>query len=249
MNSPIPEEAATTLDRLLGGRLVLRQPARGHRAGTDAVLLAAFANAPSGGRVVDLGAGVGTIGLILALRDPSLRVVLVERDPWLASLARENAAINGVADRVQVDERDVFARAEPRNADLVVCNPPFYAGGETRASPDGLRATAHHLGDRDHAAWRDAALREGRRRGTVSMIHRPAALPALLASGARRFGGVVLRPVHARTGTPAIRILLSAVIDGAAPLAVIEPLILHGQSGDFAPEADAAHQGTPLVIT
>src|SRR5438876_10734157 len=82
-------------DAVLGGRLRLRQPRRGHRVGHDAILLAASCPARAGDDVVDLGAGVGAAGLALATRVEGTSVALVEIDPDLAALAAEDAARNG----------------------------------------------------------------------------------------------------------------------------------------------------------
>src|SRR5580704_608773 len=118
-----------TLDAISGLGLVLRQKRAGHRVGLDAVLLAAAAGA--GARhIVDVGAGVGAVGLALARRFSEALVDLVEIDEEAAALARENAKRNGVAERVRVivaDVTDAKARrtAELRDgaADLVVTNP------------------------------------------------------------------------------------------------------------------------------
>ncbi|MEN3386254.1 MAG: hypothetical protein V7608_6298, partial [Hyphomicrobiales bacterium] len=72
----------------------MRQPKSGHRAGHDAMLLAAATSARAGDRVVDFGAGVGAAGLALATRISGLRIVLIEIDEVLAELARGNAASN-----------------------------------------------------------------------------------------------------------------------------------------------------------
>src|SRR3978361_2100569 len=80
-----------TEDAFLGGRLRLRQPKSGHRAGHDAMLLAAATPARAGDRVVDFGAGVRAAGLALARRVAGLDLVLVEIDAGLADLARGNA--------------------------------------------------------------------------------------------------------------------------------------------------------------
>ena len=102
MAEPLPklESAATadalTEDRWLGGRLLLMQPKRGHRVGTDAALLVAAAGDARQGRIVDVGAGVGAVGLALAERNPLASVDLVELDPELAQLAESNAARNGL---------------------------------------------------------------------------------------------------------------------------------------------------------
>ena len=69
-----------TEDAFLGGQLRLRQPKSGHRAGHDAMLLAAATPACPGDRVVDFGAGVGAAGLAVAKRVAGIALVLVEID-------------------------------------------------------------------------------------------------------------------------------------------------------------------------
>ena len=91
-----------TEDAFLGGQLRLRQPKSGHRAGHDAMLLAAATPARSGDRVVDFGAGVGAAGLAVARRVAGIELVLVEIDQGLADLARGNAAANAIAAEVIV---------------------------------------------------------------------------------------------------------------------------------------------------
>src|ERR1700749_3617493 len=115
-----------TEDAFLGGRLRLRQPKSGHRAGHDAMLLAAATPARSGDRVVDFGAGVGAAGLPVARRVPGVKLVLVEIDAALAHLARGNASSNAiVADTVVLDvsaSAEAFAAAglAPDSADVVL---------------------------------------------------------------------------------------------------------------------------------
>ena len=55
---------ATTDDAFLGGRVQVLQPRKGFRAGLDAVMLAAAVPARAGDRVCELGAGVGTAGVM-----------------------------------------------------------------------------------------------------------------------------------------------------------------------------------------
>src|SRR5437764_1285321 len=124
-----------TDDAVLGGRLILRQPARGHRFGHDAILLAAATPAAAGEVAVDLGAGVGAAGLALARRVAGLTVHLVEIDAELATLARHNAERNGFAGGAAAHALDVagpfeaFAAAglAAGCADRVLMNPPFHA--------------------------------------------------------------------------------------------------------------------------
>lgn len=95
-----PVTTDVTEDLFLNGKLRLRQFKRGHRAGHDAILLAAATQARPGDRVADFGAGVGAAGLAVAMRIPGVESVLVEIDPALAALARINADLNGLQARV-----------------------------------------------------------------------------------------------------------------------------------------------------
>src|SRR3954465_4114456 len=94
-------EPAPTENALLGGRIRLLQPPRGYRVAVDAVLLAAAIDAAPGDRVLDLGAGVGAVGLCLAARVPGCAIVGIELQPGLAALAVRNAALNGAESRIQ----------------------------------------------------------------------------------------------------------------------------------------------------
>src|SRR3981081_2076540 len=94
---PMTDPGEFTEDAFLGGQLRLRQPKSGHRAGHDAMLLAAATPARSGDRVADLGAGVGAAGLAVAKRVAGIKLLLVEIDAVLADLARGNAASNAIA--------------------------------------------------------------------------------------------------------------------------------------------------------
>jgi tRNA1(Val) A37 N6-methylase TrmN6 len=256
--TPEPEGPdAVTEDALLGGRVRLLQPRRGHRAGTDAVLLAASALAQPGDHVVDLGSASGAVGLMAAARQAEARVTLVEREPDLVALAYRNVALNGWTDRVSAICADAFAPRAARvaaglvsgGADLVLTNPPFFEpGGQGRASPDPGRRAAHAMAGGDLASWIDAAADLLRPRGRLVMIHRAdhlaaalAALAPLAAASSRRFGTIRITPVQARADTDAIRVLISAVKGGGGPLSLGPPLVLHQADGGFTPEAAQLH--------
>jgi tRNA1(Val) A37 N6-methylase TrmN6 len=244
-----------TEDSLLGGRVTLRQPRQGHRAGTDAVLLAASVPVRDGETVCDLGAGAGAVGLILAARAPA-DVVFVEREPVLARLCRENAALNGLGARARVIEADILRTAAerrergllPASADVVATNPPFLEAGRARRSPTALRASAHELPEDGLGRWIVAAADLLRPKGRLALIHRADALEACLRHLSRGFGALAVRPVHARPGEPAIRVLVAATKGSRAPLTLLPALVLHDGTGAFTPEAEAVHRGELLLV-
>jgi tRNA1(Val) A37 N6-methylase TrmN6 len=253
-----PEDPADGLteDRWLGGRLVLLQPKRGHRVGTDAALLVAAAGTPEG-RIVDVGAGVGAVGLALAQRSSLASVDLVEIDPEAAALANGNAERNGLQARTRVLRLDVLNPRARREAGLaesagcVVTNPPFFDAHAVRVSPDEGKARAHVLAGGEPGAtladWIQASLAMLAPGGLFVMIHRPEALGAILAAIGGRLGALTLLPVHSTLEASAHRLLLSGVKGSKAPLRLAPGLVLHGPDGRLTAEADALHRGERLV--
>lgn len=246
---------APTRDAFLGGRLVLSQPPKGHRAGTDAALLAAALSPGADDTVFDLGAGVGAAGLALAARVPGCRVVLVELDPAIAALARGNVEANGLSARVAVIEADVTAPARqrtaaglaPNSAGMVMMNPPFHLPGAVRASPDAYRRQAHVLPAATDEAWIRAAAALLRPGGVLALIHRADALPRLLTALAGRFGDIRLKPVSPRAEAAATRLIVRAVKGSRALPVLLPPLVLHEPPGGFTATAEALHRGTAAI--
>ncbi|HVY58303.1 MAG TPA: methyltransferase [Xanthobacteraceae bacterium] len=226
--------ADLTDDAVLGGRLRLLQPRRGHRVGHDAILLAAATGAEGGQTAIDLGAGVGAAGLALAARVPGLSVTLVEIDPALTALAADNTRRNGLADRVRAVTLDVtgpadaFAQAglAPESADRVLMNPPFNDLARHRGSPDPDRRRAHAAAGDELSAWLATAARLLRRRGVVTVILRADRIEDVLRGFDPHFGGVVLLPVHGTDRAPAIRIIARAVKGSRAPLQLLSGCVL-----------------------
>jgi len=246
----------TSEDALLGGKLKLRQPLRGHRFGHDAVLLAAATPAHPGERAIELGAGVGAAGLVLAHRVEGLAVTLVELDPNLAALARENAARNALAERVRVVCLDVaapvaqFADAglAPVSADHVLMNPPFNA--PHNPSPDQARRLAHAGSSGTLARWIDTATRLLRPQGALTLIWRADGLADVLAALASDFGAIAIMPVYPKPAAAAIRILVSAAKTSDAPLSLLPGLVLADSDNKPSAQADAIlRDGAALGLT
>ena len=237
---------AVTEDRLLDGRLRLRQPARGYRAGLDAALLAAACDARAGARVLEAGCGAGGALLAAAARRPDVRFTGVERDPAALALAAENIALNGLGDRVEVVAGDVALRfsglgLEP--FDAVMANPPFFDDPDSLRGPAPERRSAW-MADDGLEAWigfLSKAVREG---GTITVIHRADRLADLLTFLGPKAGSFQVRPVHPFADEPAKRVLVRAIKTGKAPLKLLPPLVLHDRGGaKHRPEVEAILRG------
>jgi tRNA1(Val) A37 N6-methylase TrmN6 len=223
----------TTEDAVLDGRVKLRQPARGYRAGLDAALLAAACDAAPGQRVLEAGCGAGAALLAAAMRRPGARFTGVERDPAALALARENIAANGLQDRVEAVAGDVALRFSGLGLaafDAVMANPPFFDDPDALRGPAAERRGAW-MADDGLDAWigfLSKAVREG---GTITLIHRADRLGDILAGLAPKAGSVQVRSVQPFADAPAKRVLVRAIKTGKAPLRVLPALVLHDREG------------------
>lgn len=250
-------ESETSEDAILGGRLRIRQPLRGHRVGHDAILLAAATAAHSGEHAVDLGAGVGAAGLALAARVPGLNLTLVEIDTRLCALASDNARLNRLDDRVVVlalDVEDVNAlKAAGLSAggiDCVLMNPPFNDARRQNVSPDPRRRLAHVGAPGLLARWIGTAAQLLKAQGMVTLIWRADGLDDVLGALQAEFGSIEVLPVHPRPGAPPIRVLVRAVKGARGAQTTCPGLTLNDEAGQPTATAEAVlRAGSALDIT
>lgn len=234
---------ALTTDDFLGGRLRIAQPARGYRAGADAVMLAAACPATPGQSILELGCGAGTASLCLAARVPGLILTGLERQPDYAALARRNAAANALP--LTVIEGDLAApppALKGASFDHVIMNPPFFLGGTL--APDPGRAGARSE-ETPLALWLDAALRRLKPKGWLTVIQRADRLDTLICGLEGRAGALTVLPLAPRQGAEAGRVILAARKGAGGPLRLLAPFVIHaapqhqGDGEDLTPEAAA----------
>jgi tRNA1(Val) A37 N6-methylase TrmN6 len=243
-----------SVDAFHRGRFHLVQPEKGHRAGMDALILAACVPSGFAGTVADLGAGSGAAGFAVLSRCPAARATLVEREPEMVAAARltlalpENGRLAGRAGILPADveltgRARVAAGLEDRAFDFAIMNPPFNSADD-RATTDPLRKSAHVMTDGLLEAWIRTAAAIVRPDGAFAVIARPVSLQDVLAAIERRFGGAEIVLVHPRPEAEAIRFVLRAWRGSRAKLAFAPPLVLHEATGhQLSPRADAIVNG------
>lgn len=248
---PRGKTGATTTDDFLGGRLSIVQPKTGHRAGSDAVFLAAAVGAQAGDAVLDAGAGVGVAGLCLLARVPETTVTAVEIDARQCALAAENAERNGLSGRFAAIGADITAPAKDLAAagliregyGHVMANPPFYMEGAVRAAPDAARATAHVMLRGELGRWVRFLTTMAAPKGTLTVIHRADCLGALLELLQDRFGDLAVFPLFPKAAEPAVRVIVQGRKGSRAGLRLLAGLVLHGLDGAYTAEAEAVLRG------
>jgi tRNA1(Val) A37 N6-methylase TrmN6 len=231
----------TSEDRLLGGRVVLRQPVEGYRVAIDPVLLAAAVPAGPQDTVLDVGSGVGAASLCLAARVAGCRITGLEKQRDLVRLAADNAALNDVAGRVAAIAGDLLSpppRLAPGSYDHVMANPPFLDPAKATL-PRGVKAISNAEGEADLAAWVRFSLAMVRPKGMLTFVHRADRIEALLAQLNGRAGEIVLFPLWAGPGKSAKRVLVRARKDVAAPTRIAPGLVLHEADGRYTRAAEA----------
>lgn len=252
--SCVQEAPSSTVDAFHRGNFWLVQPGdAGHRAGMDALILAACVPSDFAGALADFGAGAGAVGLAVASRCANARVSLVEQSETMAGFAAQSLTEPRNAhlrDRLSLLVADVTLAGRARAAagladnscDFVLMNPPFNAAID-RNTPDSLRREAHVMQDGLFECWLRSAAAVTRPRGGLAVIARPASLPEILAALEGRFGAAEILPVHPRADRAAIRIVVRARRAARGALSLHPPLILHDNGHALSPRADAVSNG------
>ncbi|GAA6209526.1 methyltransferase [Cognatishimia sp. WU-CL00825] len=225
-----------TENEYLSGRVIIRQPTNGYRAGVDAVLLAASVPAKPGQSVLELGTGVGTAALCLEARISGLKLTGVELQPDYATLAAENGVRNGA--EFEVVTADLAHLPNPFRQlryDHVIANPPYFNRQAGYSSHDVGRETA--MGeDTPLATWLSVAAKRVKPKGFVTFIHRAERLADILQHLPSAMGSVQVMPFQPRIGRDAHLIIVRARHSGRAALRLHAPILMH-QGADHRSDA------------
>ena len=238
-------------DYLLGGRVRLRQPATGYRAGLDAVLLAASVPAMTSERVLDLGCGAGAASLCLLARVDDCHATGVEIDYDMAPLAQDNAVRNGWEARFKVVAGDVSRRGllSDQSFDHVMANPPFHDRRRHRLPRLEQRAQALVEGEAGLDKWFAVGLRRVKPGGSLSFILRADRLEEALAALGGLAGRIIVLPVHSHASKPAIRVIVQAIKERRTPLSLLPALVLFDEKGEQSRAArDILANGARLAL-
>jgi len=252
---PLPPGATTTPDvasteslDAISGHFRLFQLRDGHRFSTDDVLTAWYGSSwvPRAGRVLDLGSGIGSVGMVAAWRLPGATFVTVEAQEESVRLARKSAAYNGLCERYEIrqgDFRSPGVLADDERFDLVLGSPPYFPVGTGNEGdhPQKVQCRFEVRGDvSDYARVALAHLAPG---GLFVCVF-PENQLARVEGAAASAGAVIVRrrPVIFREGDAPLVALIAMMRAADLPEAmrgrtwVEPPLVIRTATGEVHPE-------------
>ncbi len=239
-----------TLDSICG--LKIYQNKKGYRFSVDSLLVFSFVNLSHAKKIVDLGAGSGIIGLLLARKYRDSRVYLVELQKSLYENCKRNIEVNALAGRVEALNEDIrliargkVIQGEENSFDLIVSNPPFRRLKTGKISPEDERALARHeitmeLKDLLKASYR--LLKVG---GRVCFIYLPERLVEVLFN-LRNIGlePKRMRFVHSKFNEQARMVLIEAAKERRPGIIIEKPFIIYNEDGTYTEEMASIYESS-----
>jgi tRNA1Val (adenine37-N6)-methyltransferase len=149
-------------------KFTLNQSRSSFKAGTDGVLLGAYADVTGVKKVLDIGTGTGLIALMLAQRSDA-EITGLETDINSFLEACENVRNSDWHSRVKIENRrlqDYYP--ETADFDLIVTNPPYFVNA--LKNPDPLKSSARHNISLDHSDILEGAGRLLKKTGRLQII-------------------------------------------------------------------------------
>lgn len=238
------EAGAVVENTILRGKLKLLQPKVGFHAAIDTVFLAAAVPVKDRQHVLDIGCGVGSAGLSVALRNKTIQLTGLDIQQELIDLAHQNAHLNDMSDRCRFFQGTVLTdKSVPDNGfHSVMMNPPYQEAGTHMPSPKKIKAFSH--GEDASGAtlsdWVKYAHRKLKQGGFLTLIHRADRLDDVItALTVRRwFGSLIIYPLYPHASENARRVIVRARKERYAAAVLKAGLVIHEKAGGYTSGAE-----------
>jgi tRNA1(Val) A37 N6-methylase TrmN6 len=243
---PHNNSTPASTDRLLGGRVIIRQPEDGYRTAIDPVLLAAAVSLQPGERLLDAGCGTGAASLCLAARVAGADITGIDTEPEFIDLARDSAELNDFAPSPVFEVGDLQDYRGDAGFDHVMTNPPYRTSDSGHPPAHPLKRAANVEGALTLDQWIDACFRLLRPGGRFTMIHSRERMDEVRALIAPLVLTAVIHPLWPKRRRKGCKRFLiqaltvdpqsSSIDRGGVHMA--EGLVLHQPDGSYTEEAD-----------
>lgn len=236
------------IDQLYAQDIQIIQSSNVFSFSLDAVLLANFPNIPKKGRIVDLCAGNGAVGLFVSKKTQA-HIDQVELQEKLADMAQRSIALNELSEQMtvhQIDLKDSLKHLPADSVDLLLCNPPYFENIPTGVkNPNPHLAIARHEIHTNLDEVLDVSSRLLKMNGRFAMVHRPDRFLEILEKmQAYRLAPKRVQFVYPKAGKDANILLIEGIKDGKTTgFKVLPPLITYDDAGQYTPAIRAMLYG------
>ena len=214
----------------LSNGMTMEAPEGAFPLSTDSMVLSHFVRLPRNARVLDLGSGCGTLGLLLCACDAHCNVTGLEIDEKAHLAAVDNICRNDLIGRMEsicADLKNISKVFAPGSFSVCVSNPPYFSGGISQRLPNARQEISCSLSDLMAAAGH--ALKFG---GDFFLVHKPERLAEIIALGAgQKLEAKRLLLLRHRENGPVSLILLQ-LRKGAKPGLKLEEAALFDCNGE-----------------
>jgi tRNA1Val (adenine37-N6)-methyltransferase len=225
-----------TVDKILRGKISIKQLKKGFRYGFEAVFLAAFVNGylkkikKNKISLADVGSGVGTISLIIAYQNIKINITAIENNDSFLQIANENIIINNFQKQINAIKGDIFNIDSNliNSFDIVVTNPPFYDQHQKKSENDLDNCAKRII---DYESWIDNSLKLLKHRGIIFLIIPTGLLEKSLISLSKKTGSFKIFPIWPNQKQSSKRLILFAKKGGASPTELMSGLRLFNKQG------------------
>lgn len=241
----LPEER---IDQLFAEDIQIIQSKEVFSFSIDAVLLANFPALPKNGRIVDLCAGNGAVGLF-ASRKTNAEIIQIELQDRLADMGNRSIQLNQLEDQMkmfQLDLKLATTVVKADSVDLVLCNPPYFKELPTsQKNPNPYLAIARH---EIHTTLNEVVTVSAKllkTNGRLAMVHRPDRfLDILQAMEAVNIAPKRVQFVYPKANKEANTILIEGIKQGKKDgFRVLSPLFTYDETNNYSPELQAMLYG------
>jgi tRNA1(Val) A37 N6-methylase TrmN6 len=229
------------IDQLYADDIQIIQSSKVFSFSLDAVLLANFPAIPKRGKIVDLCAGNGAVGLFIS-RKTNAHIYQIELQEKLADMAQRSIQLNQLEEQMTVytmDLTNALTKIKGDSVDLLVCNPPYFKNSETGIkNPNPHLAIARHEIHTSLDEVIHVSSKLLKTNGRLAMVHRPDRFLDIIDSMRRhRIVPKRIQFVYPKVGKEANILLIEGIKDGKQDgFKVAPPLITYDQAGNYNPE-------------